>query len=288
MKKVLILVRPWYWLPAIASTAVGFLYGSDTHVSSYGLTISLFAAGPGLSAFAEVVNDICDRHSDPLGSRKKMWGIPLAGGSGALLDYGLGIKQAYLIAGFCSVTGLITSLLISGEMALIYVVGLLVASAYSVRPLHLKSRGALSFFSHAIGYGPVAFHLGLLGARAIPSSNTILISVLNGLWVGTVGLTADLLDFEDDTRTNTCTFVIKLGRTKATYFILFLAGILLTVAVYFAQPSTFVELLWAVGIILLFILFVLKLWWHRNSPISSEIHGLALVLEILFPFFCLM
>jgi 4-hydroxybenzoate polyprenyltransferase len=287
MKKALFLMRPWYWLPTMASATVGYLFASPS-TYTYKLIVVLIVAGPCLSTYAEVVNDICDYRSDSLGSRKKIYGVPLAGGSGVLAEQQFRIEFGFVIAIISALIGIFLCFMVSGKVTLVYSIGLILATAYSIRPIHLKGRGVWSFIAQAIGYGPVAFHIGFFSIYSASTLKTLVYSALIGSWVGAVGLSADLLDLEDDTRNNIQTFVVRLGRTRATCLILLLGAALLSVVIYLTQPATFMQIAWSAIVVSIFTLFSSILWQHRRVTLPTGVHALAIILEILFPFFFLM
>jgi 4-hydroxybenzoate polyprenyltransferase len=271
----------------MASATVGYLYASPaTEITK--LIVVLSIAGPCLSTYAEVVNDICDYAYDSRGSTKRFFGASFAGGSGVLTEQGLRVEFAAAIAILSAFVGLVLSLTLSIKVTLAYLVGLLLATAYSIRPIHLKGRGLWSFVAQAGGYGPVAFHIGYLSIYSTSSSNALAYSLMIGLWVGTVGSSADLLDLEDDTRNNTRTLVVRLGRSRATNSILVLGTILLGLVIYLTQTTTFMQILWSGIVVFIFLIFCSTLWHHRRLTLPASAHALAIILEILFPFFFLM
>ena len=286
LRGVILLARPWYWLPAMASAMAGFRHGLPAQSNGFRLILVLLIAGPGLSAYAEIINDICDRHTDALGSRKTLWGIPLAGGSGALPQHLVPKVVAYYAAGTSLALGLIASMFISRWIAGTFILGVILATAYSVQPVRLKTRGTWSLIVHAVGYGPVAFHLGALGPVSVPTIDTLSMSILIGAWIAIVGLTADLLDIDDDQIAGIRNFVVQLGRLGSTGVILTTATLILTASTFTSGRAN-LHPLFTVSIIGIFLIYTTYLWKFRRSNLPPKVHGLALVLEVLFPLYLL-
>lgn len=255
----------------------------STDFSTLGLII--VASGPGISAYAEIINDIFDFRLDAVGSRKKLLGIPLAGGSGIISERRISVTGASCLAVAQSVLGLAACSLISKWAAIIYVLGIAAASAYSAPPVRLKERGVWAVLGHIVGYGPIAFHLGVSGGQVAPTWRTFILSLSIGLWVGTIGLTADLLDLDDDVRSGVRTFAVRLGRIRTTYLIIVSGPLIFSLTWFATRNSSLLHSILGVIILTLLVFYTVGVWRSRSSCLPSPIHGIAVLMETLFPFF---
>lgn len=284
-KNWIILVRPWYWLPAMATASAGGLTVPNFASWTSWLLPALFAVGPGCCAFAETLDDLVDRDVDAISNQKRLFGLPLAGGSGAMDNGKTTVIEARAIMASSVTIGLIASSLISIQLVMVYMVGLVLATVYSLKPLRLKQRGVAGVCVQIVGYGPVAFHIGVIAAGGYISLHTLAISMLIGCWIGVVGITADILDRWDDMRNGVRTLVTRTnGRLMAqaiifTSWCIFLVGTVIT-----RMNSTVLQIVGAIIMVLLTI-YGIRVWRYREDQLPTWVHGLAIVLEILFPFY---
>jgi 1,4-dihydroxy-2-naphthoate octaprenyltransferase len=228
------------------------------------------------------MNDFCDSELDSRGTRKIFFGIPLSGGSGALQANDYNKHFVLILAIGCATFGLSLALLCSSSVGLIYVAGLVLATSYSAKPIRLKDRGPLAYIAHLLGYGPVCFYLGFLSVASSITFHSVPDSLVIGLWTATVGLTADLLDYDDDKRNDVGTLVVRCGRTRSTFAILLIVAGVLGIVVSRSTP-----LLWplTLTLILATVIYGVAVWFHRRSSLPPWVHAVALFLEVMFPFY---
>jgi 4-hydroxybenzoate polyprenyltransferase len=269
----------------MAAATAGLFLTSWPQINFYDLSLVLIASGLGVSAYAEIINDIFDYQPDTVSSRKKLWGIPLAGGSGVVAERHISISSACSLAIAQAVLGLVACGLISKWATITYVVGIATASAYSIPPVRLKEHGIGAVLGHIVGYGLIAFHLGVLGGQPAPTWRTIMLSLFIGLWVGIIGLTADLLDLEDDSNNGLKTFAVKLGRVSTTHLIIVVGSVIFSWTWFLTRSSSVLHSILGVIILTLFVFYTIGVWRFRKSCLPSSIHGIAILMEILFPFF---
>ena len=280
--QVVRLWRPWFWLPALAPAYAGALWTEGVGLSCGEGLLLFLALGPGICGFAEAVNDIFDIEIDRGCKRKEFFGVPLASGSGVLLEEG-GPQLARKLSVVSAAVAMACGAMLSMVCLYLVVIGLVLAWAYSAPPIRAKMRYGLGSFLQGMAYGPVAFFLGLASAGGTFSGESVLAAILMGLWVASVGLTADVLDADDDRRHGIKTLAVLLGRSGSALFVA-AAGTSCLVggALIRSSPAQRVHpLLVCVGIAFTGLAFVL--FFYRNKCLPTAAHVLALVLEAGYP-----
>ncbi len=281
MKWPLLLLRPWYWLPTLSVAYAG--YFSNTTAVGYGQMIVVgLLAGPILSGFAEGVNDLADANDDVKGSRKYFYWIPMSGGSGAVADPAFSPRLARLLLLTLATVGVGLAAFCSVQLLAVYVLGLSLGAAYSLNPLKLKGRALCGPIVQGLGYGPVAFHVGVLGAGSQISKDTLWVSALVGIWVAAIGLSADLLDYDDDRSSGVRTLPVVWGRERSRRAICLVGSIVLIGLRSWRSSSPVGLLIWLLSGFL-FCSYGWELLRHKGTPVSSSLHAKALCLECLFP-----
>jgi chlorophyll synthase len=287
MNAIFLITRPWYWLPSLASTTSGLIWASQAGHRPIGrIILALITIGPGLSAYAEVINEIADIRFDRGGSPKLFWRLPLGGGTGVLTSETMPYKAAIGVAAAAGILTVLASAALSPVVLLCSILGLCVATLYSIPPFRLKGRPLASILAQAAGYGPIAFYIGFLSMSNNITRASILISLLIGAWVGCLGLTADLLDFEDDRRERIRTLCVRAGRTVASLVIIFVPWIVCCAAWLLLCKNIF-EI--AVAYCLLSIMLVghsALVWKYRFVRLPPGVHAFTVLLEVLFPLIC--
>lgn len=283
--QIIRLWRPWFWLPALGSAFAGYTLVPPPDRAWWEPFLLLLCLGPGICGFAETVNDYFDYGIDCRGTRKTFCGMALAGGSGTLVENPverLSLCRSAAVASLC--IALIAGFLLSPLSGLLAVLGLLASWAYSAPPLRAKTRGPWGIVLQGLGYGPIAIGVACLTA---PSPTVllhlILLSAPVGAWMASVGMTADLLDFDDDSKQGVTTLATKLGKWKAEILILTLGMLSLLIAFLvhvLLLNSTGVLVLPLTGFFCMYAVFL-----HRGiqSQLQPFVHAIAVCLEFAFP-----
>ncbi len=281
---ILLFLRPWFWLPTLAAAIAGYLW---THPAPNTLELVLVTmAAAGLSAAAEGINEIADREIDRHAEGARMGIVRLSSGSGALVSGRVSVRGAWWIVASCAAIALLAAALLSVVSLAASVLILILAWSYSARPLRLKRWGLAGFFAHALGYGPLSTGIGAGSAISDPSIAAW--SIFVGLWVGTTGLTSDLLDIETDHAAGVKTLPVLLGRRGATLMIAAGSALVLgTGSIYLIRemstPPTLLAVLWAT-----YLVWIAALLRSRTRPLPAPVHVGTLVLEAAFPFMVLL
>lgn len=285
ISSIILFLRPWFWLPATASMSAGFLAANGKFELSTAWLLALLTIGPGISAFAETVNDLCDRDSDSASSPKRFLGIPLSGGSGVPQGGQLTSRAMTSIALLSGVLSFATSLAISPVVLILTSLGLVLALSYSMPPIRLKKRGGLGLVAHILGYGPVSYYIGYFASMrfltTVPTSS-VLHAFLVGCWIGIVGLTADLLDIPDDSKSNIRTLAVRLGRRGTTILIVATAWLLFFMAMVASDGiihKYYVTIVFGFGLLIYSIFLIIFI--RKSCP--PWLHVCTLVLECSYP-----
>jgi len=282
-RKVIMLVRPWFWPPAMAAGIAGCIAAQQDFAPRWSWLVVAIALGPGICAFAEVINDVFDRELDAKGTRKTACGLPMSGGSGVLVQGSASrLRMAVICAAAAASVGVVVALFVSLTAVILIALGYGLAWMYSAPPVRAKGRGLLGVILQATGYGPVSFMLGVTCAGAFRPTHHVATAIMIGCWVGTVGLTADILDYADDAAQGSRTLVVRLGTRNARYLAVTTGTICLLLATITAVARS-EALLW-IPVACLGLLY-LPYAWHliHARKIAPAIHVLTLCLETLFP-----
>ena len=285
VRDVIFVLRPWFWLPGIASALAGCLWAGEGYLSMATFMTIAIILGPGICAFAEIVNDLSDVSLDRQGTQKSFFGLPMSGGSGVLTAGHRGtLILARFLMGLTLAVGAIGCVLLPARITPLVLGGYFLAWAYSVPPIRGKTRGLLGVLLQGCGYGPVAFYIGYSTIAAPVLDAGLPISLLIGIWTALVGITADLLDHEDDLKHGIQTLVVRLG-PRRTQLMSVLGGIICIIIGVLAKSF------WGEGHNAVLFAFVTAIFcvysWRVLVTSASEIapatHGLAILLEIIFP-----
>ena len=289
VRQIICVWRPWYWLPAISPALAIVCFAVNDGVS-VGRIVLLFAnIGPGICGFAESINDFYDLKANQDCKPKTFLGMSLAGGSVVILS---SVKQRMSMARIAAISSLViafySSLMISFGQFTLTILALLIAWLYSAPPLKAKNRYGLGLFLQALGYGPIVLGLGLGAVSYSPNSRHLLASLLIGLWVASVGMTADILDIEEDRREGCHRLTVLLGRPMSEVFIAFFSIISLFGLVAFRTAHdmsiSFPFFALSTGLCI----YLLLLIYFRSRTLPTVVHFWALLLETAYPFILLM
>ncbi|HVF33448.1 MAG TPA: UbiA family prenyltransferase [Acidimicrobiales bacterium] len=155
----------------------------------------------GFLVAAVAVNDLADADIDA---------VNLPGRADRPLVAGTATRRDLVVtAVVAATTSLAAAVVLRPAAAIVVAGGLVLALAYSTRPIRLSDRGALTALLLPLGYVAVPFLVGLPGA---PSLRDLVL--LAGLALGFIGriLLKDFRDVEGDTRYGKRTFLVRHGR----------------------------------------------------------------------------
>jgi 4-hydroxybenzoate polyprenyltransferase len=282
----LLFLRPWFWLPAIGVGLSGFLFAGVSTISPIRLFFLLLTIGPGLAAFAETFNDICDETRDNASKQHRLWRISLAGGSGMLSRKVISHIQAYSVCGITFSISIIGALCLGQIATVLVILGLLSAILYSISPFRGKDNTIIGQFFLAVGYGPIAFHIGFFasGATAI-DLRAVFVSVLIGIWVVIVGITADVLDIDDSTKLGEKNLAVVIGRRPA----LLLSSIgsililILTTSIAYLNIFSFRYFFYSITVCASLLRSLILLRRDPDTLLLMKMHMMAIILEASFP-----
>ena len=179
--------------------AIGVALGG--HADDRALMTRVLVTVLGFVVMSVVVNDLADEQIDRVNGDTR----PLAAGKATTATF-RGIAVA---AGALSVLG---AALLGGRAVAVVVSGIALSLAYSLRPIRLSDRGALTALLLPFGYVTVPFLTGLFATGATFTKSSAI--VLAGLYVGFIGrlLLKDFRDVRGDALFGKRTFLVRYGR----------------------------------------------------------------------------
>jgi len=277
--------RPWYWLPGMASGLAGACWaGCSETLPGAPLWLVGLALGPGVCGFAEVIGDIFDYPGDASSRVKEFLGVPLAGGSGVIVQNPKsGLQIATVLSWLSCFIAVTASFACSLSCTVVVLCGLVLAWIYSAPPVRAKGRGGLGPLLQGLGYGPVAFIAGVITAGGRLEPMAFVVGLLIGGWVASVGITADLLDLDDDQHAGRKTLAVILGRSGTVFFALVGGMVCLSGAalVRFALGDGYngFAAITSAG----FVAYAIVLLITRGKRLLLLTHFIALLLEVCYP-----
>jgi 4-hydroxybenzoate polyprenyltransferase len=269
-----------------AAAAAFLAAGGGLATREFGLVLLL--AGPALCGFAETFNDWADRKTDIPGAQQKLWGMSLAGGSGAIVDGLASAKHAAFVSVACALAAVVLALPL-GLPALV-TTGMCLATAfcYSAPRIRGKDRRLIGQLLLVLGYGPLAVLLGTVSCPAGSIGTVVLLcGMFCGLYVMAIGITADVLDIRPS---KSCprSLAEHLGRERTLRYS-GLLGVLFPLVLsykWYGLPITswhgFYFAFLGVSVVRCVAFLI-----HARTCDVRLWHGLAVVLEAAFPFLVL-
>jgi len=283
INKYIYLWKPWFWLPAI-SPAFAILYFLADDFSLLKFILLTVIIGFGICGFAEVINDRCNYMSGYNVKSKKVLGISLAGGSSVIRDNpqeNLILSRNLLFISFSlSIT---ISLAISIYCFLWVLIGLILAWLYSARPVRAKDKFALGVLFQALGYGPIVVNISLSAIGHACTLNVFWSSLVNGLWVASIGLTADILDFEEDKLESSQRLTVVLGKLGSLIFIITGATCAFSGLLLLRHTNNLLINHFVYITLICFVIYIVIIIFFYKRKLPYAVHFLSILLEILFP-----
>ncbi len=218
-KVMLTLMEPYTWFApawafvvgAVASHSVYFDLSGDVWqsiVSVGKIAIGTFMAGPLLVGFSQVWNDWCDREVDAINQPERL--IP----SGKATR-----EQVFAIMGLLALAALSVALFLGLPVAVMAVVGIVIALAYSAEPIRLKKNGWLGNLAIGLTYETAAWiagHLTFDPALASPSAaQSLTLALVYGLGVVGTMIINDFKSVAGDRRMNIRSIPVMFGESQA-------------------------------------------------------------------------
>ena len=279
-------MRPIYWIPVLAGVYGGY-FSQPSSKSITSIIFLFFIAGPGIAAFSETYNEIYDRHIDNLSKGYTFGPFSLACGSGILKANLINLNTAYLISYLNLLISLFFSFFININVVLFTIFGIFLSIIYSNPKIRIKERPFGGQLLLGLGYGPIAFSIGLFANENYKFNYNLLIPLVV-LFVGSliIGITSELIDYEDNLANKINNIAIRLGFYKIRLMISsfgFVFILLIIFLNYFnlLQPRKNIYFVFIVAMLLrcLAILFI-----NNESKYLIKLHTLSIMCESLLPF----
>ena len=174
---------------------------------------SIYDNSPGLVFFlislsigaVYILNQIHDIESDRI--NKKLF---------FLAEGYISLKKAWVEIALLVLTGIIGAFLLSFQLGILFILGLVFGFLYSVPPFSLKNRHIWGLLANALGHGSLTFLIGWCITSNL-SFNTFILSLPYLLAVAAVYLNTTLPDIEGDRKVKKITLGVKLGIVKASW-----------------------------------------------------------------------
>jgi 4-hydroxybenzoate polyprenyltransferase len=241
VRLVVLMARPALVLLAGSYAAIGL--AQHGAAGDAWRTLGVLTAVIGYLLFSVVLNDLADVAVDR---------INLSGDRRRPLTTGTAPRELVLVAVTGGVLAVASALVLGWWVLAVLVVGLLVAAAYSVRPLSLSKRGVVASLVLPLCVVAVPYLVGLFAADARLRAGDV--ALLGGLYAAIIGrlLLKDFRDVRGDSLLGKRTFLVRYGRvaTCRTSAVLCLVG---GVVLLLAVPDRSVALVavYAVGLAVL-------------------------------------
>ena len=204
VRVVLALARPAVVVLVALFAVTGAVQGGGA--GDHVLMVQVLATVIAFLLFAVAVNDLADTAIDR---------VNLAGDPSRPLVSGDGTRRTFVAIACASGVAALALGAVVHRGALVAVAGgLVLASAYSLRPVRLADRGAVASMLLPAGYVVVPFLVGVLGARGSVVRTDLVL--LGGLYLGFIGriLLKDFRDVRGDALFGKRTFLVRKGRRR--------------------------------------------------------------------------
>jgi len=230
-KLYLMSLRPWFWWAAVAPGICGYVWVSPDVVLTDVLAL-VFVLGFGLAGFAEMANELYDAQYDTVQRQFSVFGINSSGNTKVLeIDYRFAQWSKTLLFIHLVVTAVISVAVFDVPVVLL-IIGSGLGWAYSARPLRLKACALTNIVAKVIGYGCIAFFIGVnLGGGEFNFGGLALGCAIGLVQCGFNGI-ADINDRTADKENGIFTLPVIVGPTVAASIYMTFCGIGLGALLY--------------------------------------------------------
>lgn len=253
MKPVTWFAPAWAFLcGAIASSGLGWSIGGAARVA-----LGMLLAGPIVCGMSQVINDYFDREVDAINEPHRL--IP----SGLVSP-----RQVFATIAVLVVLALSIALYFGAPVTLLTAIGMLLAVAYSAKPLRAKRNGWIGSIVVAVSYEGLPWLAGHLSFGSLTWQSAMLAGLFS---FGTIGIMAinDFKSMEGDRQTGIRTLPVMYGPWGASWLIVLIMSLAqLYVVVHFAAQQSW----WTTAILLL--LFLGQIPLQRSflrDPVSQAV-----------------
>ncbi len=259
-------LMPPVWTILLLGHRRSFQLSGENHLP--GLAILLVTS---LVGGIYILNQIFDIESDRV-NRKLFF----------LADGYVSIKAATFEMILLSLTGIVCAFLISNQLGLLFLLGMVFGILYSVPPFSFKNKpfGGLSL--NALAHGNLAFLIGWCMNHSV-SIRSLLFSLPYMFAVSAIYLNTTVPDMEGDKKVGKITLAVRLGKRKVT----FLSTILVMVAIMLSIFMRDFPFLIAAGLSLPF--FIVSTLTQRKRVIvlatKVSILFLSIIAGIFYPWY---
>ncbi len=202
------LLKPITWFPPMWAFCCGVVASGESLVDKWQMILlGLILAGPMVCASSQAVNDWFDKDVDAINQPERP--IP----SGRIPG-----KWGLFIAIIWSFLSLLVALLLGVWGFIAALTGLVLAWAYSMPPIRLKTNGWFGNAACGISYEGIAWVTGaaVMAGGAMPESRSILLALIYSLGAHGIMTLNDFKSIEGDKKMGISSLPVKLGVVGAS------------------------------------------------------------------------
>jgi len=202
----LFFLRPMLHLPVWTIAILGFFQISHSYSSRLGLLLLTSSAA---ASWAYILNQLSDIESDRL--NRKLFFLP---------DNIISPLAARILAAAMFLLTMAGGFSLGSNIAVLFMIGLLLGCAYSIKPLSWKARPMAGFLTNAVAHGVLPFAAGYIAAGGEPLTG-FLRSIPYFLAVGGVFIGTTIPDYDGDRISGKITPAVRLGPDRAAVLMTF-------------------------------------------------------------------
>ncbi|OUW04743.1 MAG: bacteriochlorophyll/chlorophyll a synthase [Betaproteobacteria bacterium TMED156] len=197
------LLKPITWFPPMWAFSCGVIASGESLSENWNLIlVGLILAGPMVCASSQAVNDWFDREVDAINQPNRPIPSGRIPGNWGLIIAILWTVLSLLVASFLGTWGFVAAL-----------VGLILAWAYSMPPIRLKTNGWYGNAACGISYEGIAWATGaaVMAGGAIPEMRSLTLAFLYSLGAHGIMTLNDFKSIKGDKKMGISSLPVKLG-----------------------------------------------------------------------------
>ena len=201
------LLKPITWFPPMWAFSCGVVASGETLTDKWNvILLGLILAGPMVCASSQAVNDWFDREVDAINQPDRPIPSGRIPGNWGLFIAIIWTFLSLLVASFLGVWGFIAAL-----------IGLILAWAYSMPPIRLKSNGWFGNAACGLSYEGIAWLTGaaVMAGGAFPEWRSVLLALLFSIGAHGIMTLNDFKSIKGDKKMGILSLPVKLGVKRA-------------------------------------------------------------------------
>lgn len=201
------LLKPITWFPPMWAFSCGVVASGETLTDKWNvILLGLVLAGPMVCASSQAVNDWFDREVDAINQPDRPIPSGRIPGNWGLFIAIIWTFLSLLVASFLGVWGFIAAL-----------IGLILAWAYSMPPIRLKSNGWFGNAACGLSYEGIAWLTGaaVMAGGAFPEWRSVFLALLFSIGAHGIMTLNDFKSIKGDKKMGILSLPVKLGVKRA-------------------------------------------------------------------------